>query len=108
MGLLDMLTNQGTPLSYGNGNTPPTNPLATKQSTMHADGAAPGYSLDGSDFSDVNNNYQQYNDGDPNFLPQPSGLDINGQIPSVALNDPNTPSINNSFSQGQYLNNLPG
>lgn len=108
MGLKDMLLNQGSPYSYGNGTTPATNQGATQQSKLHADGATPGYSLDGSDFSDVNSAYQSYNDGVVNFLPQPSSYDINGLKPTFPLNDPNTPSINNSFSQGQYLNNLPG
>jgi hypothetical protein len=108
MGLKDMLLNQGTPLSYGNGSTPVTNQGATQQSKLHADGNTAGYSLDGSDFQDVNSAYQQYNDGVGNFLPQPSLLDINGQTPVGPLSDPNVPSINNSFSQGQYLNNLPG
>jgi hypothetical protein len=108
MGLLDMLTNQGSPYSNGNGQTPPTNQLATKQSKMHADGASAGYSLDGTDFSGVNNNYQQYNDGVTNFLPQPSGLDVNGQTPTYPLSDPNTPSINNSFQYGTYVGHFPG
>ncbi len=108
MGLKDMLLNQGTPLSYGNGSTPFTNQGATQQSKLHADGNTAGYSLDGSDFQDVNSAYQQYNDGVGNFLPQPSLLDINGQLPVGPLSDPNVPSINNSFSQGEYLNNLPG
>ena len=90
MGLKDMLSNQGSPLSYGNGQTPPINQLATQQSKMHADGAAAGYSLNGSDFNNVNSAYQQYNDGAVNFLPQPSQLDLDGQTPP------------------QYLNNLPG
>ena len=108
MGLKDMLLNQGTPLSYGNGNTPATNQGATQQSKLHARGNLPGYSLNGSAFNAVNNAYQQYNDGVGNILPQPSGLDINGQVPVGPLSDPSVPSINNSFSQGQYLNNLPG
>lgn len=103
-----MLLNQGSPYSYSNGNTPPTNEGATKQSRLHAAGTTPGYSLDGTPFNRVNNAYQAYNDGTVNFLPQPSGLDINGLQPTYPLSDPNTPSINNSFSQGQYLNNLPG
>lgn len=85
-----MLQNQGSPYSYGNGITPTVNQGATQQSKLHADGNMPGYSLDGSDFSAVNNAYQQYNDGTVNFLPQPSQLDLNGQTPS------------------QYINNLPG
>jgi len=109
MGLLDKLTIQGGSVySYGNGQTPPTNPGATQQSKLHADGNTPGYSLDGSDFDFVNISYQAYNDGVVNFLPQPSLLDINGATPLGPLSDPNTPSINNSFANGQYLNNLPG
>ncbi len=91
MGLLDMLLTQGSPFTAApNGQTPSINPLATQQSTLHADGAAPGYSLDGTDFNDVNSAYQAYNDGTVNFLPQPSLLDLDGQTPP------------------QYLNNLPG
>jgi len=86
-----MLLNQGSPFTAApNGQTPSINPLATQQSTLHANGASAGYSLDGSDFSNVNNDYQQYNDGAVNFLPQPSQLDLDGQTPP------------------QYLNNLPG
>lgn len=80
-GLRDKLATDGSVLSYGNGQTPPTNPLATQQSKLHADGAAPGYSLDGSDFTDVNTAYQAYNDGHPNALPMPSQLDLNGTRP---------------------------
>jgi hypothetical protein len=109
MGLLDKLTIQGGSVySYGNGQTPPTNAGATQQSKLHADGTTPGYSLDGSDFTEVNAAYQAYNDGKTNFLPQPSLLDINGTTPVGPLSDPNTPAINNSFANGQYLNNLPG
>jgi hypothetical protein len=91
MGLLDMLLTQGSPFTAApNGQTPSINPLATQQSTLHADGASAGYSLNGSDFSDVNSAYQAYNDGAVNFLPQPSLLDLDGQTPP------------------QYLNNLPG
>lgn len=86
-----MLLTQGSPFTAApNGQTPSINPLATQQSTLHADGASAGYSLNGSDFSDVNSAYQAYNDGAVNFLPQPSLLDLDGQTPP------------------QYLNNLPG
>lgn len=109
MGLLDKLTIQGGSVySYGDGQTPPTNVGATQQSKLHANGNLPGYSLNGSEFGDVNDAYQAYNDGVTNFLPQPSLLDINGSVPVGPLSDPNTPSINNSFANGQYLNNLPG
>lgn len=81
MGLLDKLTTQGSPYSYGNGVTPTVNPGATQQSKLHADGNQAGYSLDGSDFAVVNSAYQQYNDGVNNILPQPSQLDLNGTTP---------------------------
>ncbi len=108
MGLLDKLTGQGSVYSYGNGQTPSTNVGATQQSKLHANGNLPGYSLNGSEFGDVNDAYQAYNDGITNFLPQPSLLDINGTTPLGPLSDPNTPAINNTFNNGQYLNNLPG
>ena len=89
MGLLDKLTVTGTPYSYGNGTTPTVNPGATQLSILHADGSAPGYSLDGTGFTTVNSAFQQYNDGVNNILPQPSQLDLNGTTPN------------------QYINNLP-
>lgn len=107
-GLRDKLLDDGSPLSYGNGQTPATNPLATRQSKLHTDGGAPGYSIAGYDFGTVNAAFQTYNDGYPNILPPPSQLDINGVAPTVPLSDPSYGSINDSFSQGQYLNNLPG
>jgi hypothetical protein len=107
MGLLDKLTINGSVYSYGDGQTPSTNPGATGQSKLHADGNTPGYSLSGDHFSEVNGAYQSYNDGFGNNLPRPSLLDINGAIPTGPLSDPSAGSINNTFSQGQYLNNLP-
>ena len=79
MGLLDMLTGMGTPLSTGNGQTPLTNVGATQQSKLHAD-----YSVAGLDQQAVNTNYQQYLDGTNNMLPMPSQLDLNGVIPTFA------------------------
>ena len=81
MGLLDKLTVDGSVYSIGNGATPPTNIGATQQSKLHADGNQPGYSLNGSDFTDVNNAYQEYNDGTTNILPMPSLLDRDGIRP---------------------------
>jgi len=89
MGLLTKLTTDGSPYSYGDGTTPNTNPGATQQSKLHADGGQPSYSLNGANFSTVNTAFQQYNDGVNNILPQPSQLDLNGQTPP------------------QYINNLP-
>ncbi len=89
MGLLDMLTNQGSNLSAYDGAQPPVNPLATQQSKLHADGNAPGYSLNGANANLVTTQYNGYEDGTPNQIPLPSQLDLNGVMPS------------------QYLDNLP-
>ena len=72
MGLLDKLTTQGSVLTAYDGKTPKVNPLATKQSKLHADGSQAGYSLDGSAASIVSADYTAYNDGYNNALPQPS------------------------------------
>lgn len=90
MGLLNKLQNQGSILSIADGGAVPVNPLATRQSKLHANGNLPGYSLNGSNVSEVNAQYHQYIDGVSNPLPQPSRLDMNGSTPS------------------QYINNLPG
>lgn len=37
----------------------------------------------------------------------PSGYDLNGAKPSGPLKDPGTISINNTFANGEYSNNLP-
>jgi hypothetical protein len=109
MGLLDKLVNQGgSTYTKWDGADPEVNPLATKQSNLHADPSGqPSYSLDGSNFPTVNKAYQSYEDGDNNLLPDPSNLDIQGKIPTVALKDPLVSSINDSFGKGEYLKNLP-
>ena len=89
MGLLDMLTNQGSNLSAYDGAQPPVNPLATQQSKLHADGNAPGYSLNGANSNLVTTQYNGYEDGVGNQIPLPSQLDLNGNTPT------------------QYLDNLP-
>ena len=89
MGLLDKLTNEGSSLSTYDGATPSTNPLATQQSKLHADGNAPGYSLDGAQ-ANLATQFNDYLDGITNPLPLPSQLDLNGVTPP------------------QYLDNLPG
>lgn len=89
MGLLDKLTTQGSRLTPYDGATPPTNPLATKQSKLHADGNQPGYSLNGSGAAVVTANYTAYNDGYNNALPRPSQLDLNGKtLPKYSDNPP--------------------
>lgn len=88
MGLLDKLNNQGSVLTAYDGKTPKINPLATKQSQLHANGNQPGYSLDGSNATIVSTDYTAYNDGYNNALPQPSQLDLNGKTPSKYLDNP--------------------
>lgn len=88
MGLLDKLNNQGSVLTIYDGKTPKINPLATKQSQLHANGNQPGYSLDGSNAIIVSTDYTAYNDGYNNALPQPSQLDLNGKTPSKYLDNP--------------------
>jgi len=89
MGLLDILTNQGSSLTAYNGTQPAINQLATQQSKLHADGNQPGYSLNGAGANLVTTQYNDYQDGTPNQIPFPSQLDLNGVTPS------------------QYLDNLP-
>jgi hypothetical protein len=88
MGLKDMLITGGSPLSCGNGTTPTTNPGATQQSKLHADGNVASYSVNGANASIVNSAYVAYNDGYNNSLPQPSQLDLQGIIPSKYLDNP--------------------
>jgi hypothetical protein len=88
MGLLDKLTTQGSNLTPYDGATPKINPLATKQSQLHANGNQPGYSLDGSGAAIVTADYTAYNDGYNNALPRPSQLDLNGKTPSKYLDNP--------------------
>lgn len=82
MGLQDLLKTKGSDLSKHDGATPPTNPLATSTSGLHAkpDGKA-GYSLDGGQSQEVKKAYNEYEDGVANIIPQPSKLDLNGQRP---------------------------
>ena len=87
MGIKDLLSTKGSNLTAYNGKTPSINPLATDQSKLHADGNKPGYSLAGSNFNTVNNNYNSYLDGVNNFLPLPSNLDLNGKTPSKYLDN---------------------
>ena len=75
MSLLDKLTNGDSNLSAADGGPIAVNPLATKQSKLHANGSNASYSLDGSNQSSVNSNYQAYDDGAVNNLPQPTQLE---------------------------------
>lgn len=98
MSLLKKLTTDGSNLSKYDGAQPPVNPLATKLSKLHADGNQPGYSLNGNNAATVINDYSNYEDGVNNAIPQPSTLDLNGQIPTITPRGQKLP----------YLNNLPG
>ena len=109
MSLKNLLLGPGSAYTAYDGKTPKINPLATKQSTMHAVNNTAGYSISGDYAQQTNADYQQYLDGVINFLPQPSVLDAaDGKLPTTALKDPNTQSINDSFKKGQYFLNLPG
>jgi hypothetical protein len=88
MGLLNMLLNQGSPLSIANGANPDINPLATQQSKLHYSSPDGGYSITGADASEVINAWNQYVDGYANTIPQPSQLDINGATPPRYLDNP--------------------
>lgn len=76
MGLYDKLLTAGSGLSTHDGATPPTNPLATNASELHYT-----YSLNGKNFSTTNSQYQAYEDGVVNLLPNPSQLDLDGKTP---------------------------
>lgn len=92
MGLLDRLTQGGSPYSItGNGSTPSTNVGATQQSKLHASGEEAGYSLNGNFAQEVNAAYVSYVDGAPNVLPQPSQLDLNGGLPGYGRYKDNAP-----------------
>jgi hypothetical protein len=71
MGLKEKLLNVGSPLSVNNGNEPAVNPLSLATSKLHT-----GYSINGTNASEVNSQFAQYNDGVANILPQPSQLDL--------------------------------
>lgn len=87
MGILNKLTTEGSSFSAYDGTTPPTNPLATQQSKLHADGDTPGYSLNGDQANVVTSQYNNYLDGVGNQIPQPSLLDLNGATPSKYLDN---------------------
>lgn len=109
MSLKNLLLGPGSAYTAYDGKTPKINPLATKQSTMHAVNNTAGYSISGDYAAITNNDYQFYQDGAVNFLPKPSKLDAaDGQTPTSALRDANVSSINDSFKKGQYFLNLPG
>ena len=108
MGLQKKLLNDGSVFSKFNGQTVPTLQGSTNRSELHASAdGIPGYSLTGFQKSLVNRQYQNYDDGVPNLLPQPSELDLQGIKPKGPLKSPKFRGINNTFQKGTYKNNLP-
>jgi hypothetical protein len=103
MGIEDILKTNGSLYTAYDGATPSINPLATKTSELHAKptGKA-GYSLDGTDKTKVQGQYDGYADGVLDILPAPSTLDVNGLVPTTALKDPLINTFNNTFSNGTY------
>jgi len=83
MGLKDLLQTKGSNLTAWDGATPPTNPLATKSSKLHANDELPGYSLDGSYTMEVTKDYNAYEDGVNNNIPMPGELDWDGRTPTI-------------------------
>ena len=107
MGLLNLLTQTGTPFSTGNGATPSTNPGATKQSLLHADGNQASYSLNGTNAPAVNKAYVEYNDGYNNALPQPSQLDeLDPKAPKLQVTGVVSKVYKSSNGQ-KYMDNKP-
>ena len=91
MGLLDKLTaGEGSTLSFSDGNTPFTNPLSTKQSQLHYNSVTdqPGYSVNGDQFSIVNSDFQQYEDGKNTPIPEPTTFDLLDPITADPDNKP--------------------
>lgn len=108
MGLQDKFLNDGSSFSYNNGAPSTTLNASLEGSKLHADrNGGAGYSLNGSFFPQVSQDYQQYRDGTINFLPFPSFLDLNGVNPSSALKQPGGSSLNTTFDKGTYRDNVP-
>jgi hypothetical protein len=102
MGLLNkLITGDGSTLSFSDGNIPSKNPLSTKQSQLHYNSydLEPGYSVNGNQFSIVNSNFQQYEDGKNTPLPPPTELDLLDSITADPSNKPKyTPTPGQTYS----------
>jgi len=114
LGLLSFLEGNGSIFAYGaqpttptNGTTPSINPLATNQSKLHAYGQGegqPGYSYDGSNLTEILPQFNEYNDGDLNVLPDPTKLDLNDPVGVPGL-PPSYNSTNNYLNKAKSLQN---
>lgn len=96
-----LLSNKSSDLTKWKGTNPNINAGATKASLLHADGGNEkyGYSTSGKYFNTVNASYQDYVDGVPNSLPQPSSLDMAG---GAKINEPKyLHNQNYDWRQGQ-------
>tara|TARA_R110000796_G_scaffold251458_2_gene382910 strand:+ start:1822 stop:2376 length:555 start_codon:yes stop_codon:yes gene_type:complete len=97
MGLLDKLQNDGSALSVNNGQTPPTNPLSTNQSKLHA---APNGMLGASMAQSINANlpgFFEYRDGVQNVVPTITSLSKFGQHSYYHNVGPNNPFFGESL-----------
>lgn len=92
MGILDLYTNfnggQGSAYNYDDvsNTTEPSLLGSTQQSKLHANGIQPGYSLNGSDSSEVTSMNNAYNNGGAITLSNPSNLDLDGAQPTPYSN----------------------
>jgi|TARA_R100000081_G_C4814923_1_gene174146 hypothetical protein len=95
MGLQDRLTGRGSRFSAANG-ADPSDTQAERNSVI-------------GDKKLSNLHYNYSINGTPSLAgnPAPSGLDLNGVNPLAPNRDPQTTSINNSFSNGTYRNSAP-
>ena len=108
MGLIDKLQNDGSPLSVNNGQTPPTNPLATVHSQLHAThGGGLGASMD----VGINSNlpgFAGYRDGVQNAVPQLTSLSKNGEHATLHNVGQGNASIMASAQHANAAGSLPG
>jgi hypothetical protein len=103
------LVENGSALSYNDGNDPSFNKLAGDGNTnrnysLHYDPSTPdtsnGYSVTGNNFSTINSYYQDYLDGKNTPLPEPTDLDINDPVTA----DPKYKPKYNSLPGKGYVN----
>tara|TARA_R110000822_G_scaffold52136_1_gene135122 strand:- start:645 stop:1193 length:549 start_codon:yes stop_codon:yes gene_type:complete len=92
MGLLDKLQNDGSALSVNNGQAPPTNPLSTDQSKLHAtSGGGPGASFGNNNLNTNLPGFFEYRDGVQNVVPSMTTLSkfgIHNQLHNVGPDNP--------------------
>jgi hypothetical protein len=107
----DRLVQDGSAFSYSNGSTPPFNKLAGDGSTnrnysLHYNPSTPdisnGYSVTGDNFSTINSYFQDYVDGQNNFLPEPTELDVDDPVTA----DPNYKPLYTPGTQ-TYVDKIP-